>query len=129
MPIADSFPRLRRLSRLILLLAAVLIYFGVVAPNTAEDHAVTLELQGPTGEITKLETLWTGIDVNPGEAVGGATFNYPSGQVPSSVGTTVHSAPGVYWLDVTVHRGSKSSTIRRRISLSGGDTKVFLPLE
>lgn len=129
MPIADSFPRLRRLSPLILLLAAVVIYFGVVSPHAAEDHAVTLELQGSTSEITRIETVWTGIDVHPGEAVGGATFNYPRGTAPSQVETKVHSAPGAYWLDVTINRGSNGTTIRRRIALGGNDIKVFLPLE
>jgi len=129
MPIADSFPRLRRLSPLILLLAAVVIYFGIVAPHAAEDHAVTLVLQGPTAEVTRVETVWTGIDVHPDEAVGGATFNFPIGTAPSEVRTKIHTAPGGYWLDVTINRGSNSTTIRRRIALNGGDIKVFVPLD
>ena len=129
MPIADRFPRLRRLSPLILLLAAVVIYFGVVAPNTAEDHAVTLELQGSVRTITRVDTVWTGIDVRPGEAVAGSTFHFDRGKAPSRIQTEVHAPNGAYWLDVTVRKGDASTEVRRRIALSGADVKVFLPLE
>lgn len=128
MPIADRYPRIRRLSPLILLLAAVVIYFGIVAPNTAEDHDVTLAFQGPTHDITRIDVVWIGIDVHPGEAVGGTSLSYRPGAAPSSVATEVHAPNGAYWLEVTLDKGHRRETIRRRVQLGAGDLKVFLPV-
>ncbi len=128
MAIADHFPRLRRLSPLILLLAAIVLYFGVVAPRAAEDHHVILELQGDVAVIDRVDLVWTGIDVHPDEAIGGAIFRFDSKPPPPRVRTTVHAPPGDYWLDVTMGRPGGAETVRRRISLGGGEIKIFVPV-
>ncbi len=127
MALADRIPRARRLSSLLLVGAAVVIYLGFVEPHAMEEHIVTLQLDGPAHDVTRIDTSWTGIDTHEGETVGGGSLYFKVGQAPREVQTKVLAPPGTYWLDVTVSRGPAQSALRRRISLKG-DTRVFVPV-
>ena len=127
MPIADRFPRLRRLSPLILLLAAIVVYFNLIAPSATDEHQVTFALQGATHEVTRIDVVWVGIDVHAGEPVGGTTLSYRPGAAPSAVTTHVHAPAGEYWVEVTLDKADQRETIRRRVRLEG-DLKVFIPI-
>lgn len=127
MSLADRLPRARRLSSLLLVAAAVVIYLGFVEPHAMEEHVVTFQLEGPAHDITRIDTSWTGIDTHEGETVGGGSLYFKPGLAPREVQTTVHAPEGTYWLDVTVSRGPAQSALRRRISLKG-DAKVFVPV-
>lgn len=127
MALADRFPRARRLSSVILVIAAVAVYFGVIDPRVGEDHAVSFELQGPTQDITRIEAVWTKVG-DEEEPASGSTLNFDAGTAPRSVRTSVYAADGEYWLDLTLVRGGHRSTLRRRIALDGEEITVFVPV-
>jgi len=119
MAFADRFPRARRISSFILVLAAIVVYFGVVAPRAGEDHAVNFEFQGPTASITRVEAVWTKVGDREDEPTAGATFNFEAGRAPRTLNTSIHAANGEYWLDLTIFHGVRRSNVQRRITLPG----------
>lgn len=125
--IADKYPRLRRLSPLLLVLGAVVIYFTVMAPATPQDRVIIFRFQEPPHDVTRIESLWTGIDVHPGEPIGGATLNFAPSTAPSDVRTTVHAPEGAFLLELTVKRGAKVGVLRRRVGLDADEITVFVP--
>jgi hypothetical protein len=129
MPFLDRVPRLRRLLPIVLLMAAVFVYFGWISPTVIETHAVTLELPGSTDRITRVEALWTSLDQPPGEAAAGSTFHFQAGTAPRRIRTTVHAPSGPYWLEVTVTGGQEPTVLRQRVVLESGEMTVFLTEE
>lgn len=126
MALLDRVPRLRRLLPILVLVAAVFVYFGWISPTVVETHVVTLELPGETDRITRVEALWTSLDDPGGEAAAGSTFHFQAGKAPRRIRTTVHAPSGPYWLEVTVTRGAQPTILRQRVVLESGEMTVFL---
>jgi hypothetical protein len=125
--IADRFPRLRRLSPLLLVLGGVLVYFTVMAPATARDRGVTFRFQESPKEVTRIESVWTGIDIHPGDPIGGTTLNFAPSTAPTTMRTVVHAPEGDFWLELTVERGARVGVLRRRVGLDADEITVFVP--
>ena len=130
MALADRFPRARRLSPILLILAAVTIYFGIIQQHVISKHAVTYQLDGPIEEVTRIDTTWTAIDTKKGsqesnDFASGGSLYFQQGHAPRVVTTTVHVPSGNYWLDIVVERSGKRSATRKRVTLDG-DARVFV---
>ncbi|HNS97114.1 MAG TPA: hypothetical protein PLJ27_22420 [Polyangiaceae bacterium] len=126
MSLSDRFPRFRRLAPLILILAAVVVYFEFVSPHGTEEHTLVFQFEDSPDQVTQIDTAWSELDSRESEVVGGASLYFKLGQAPRQVVTKIHAPRGTYWLDITVTRGSDRSALRQRVSLQG-NAKIFIP--
>jgi hypothetical protein len=111
---------------IVALIAAFAFYFGWIAPGVAKEHRIILELPKPTEDITRIDTLWVGVDLSSEDAAAGATFRFSPGQAPCRLKTVVHAPAGPYWLEMTITRAGQASTIRQRVMLESDEVTVYL---
>jgi len=128
MALVDRFPRARRLAPLLLIAAAVLVYFSFIDPSVTSKHTVTFQLSGPVEQVTRIDTVWTRVDAAKNEkndTVTGGSLFFERGKAPNEVTTIVHAPSGEFSLEVVVVRGDERTTTHQRVTLEG-NSKVFV---
>ena len=121
--------RLTRIVPLVLLLTAVATYFGWLSPGASREFVVTLELQGPTSDITQVQTLWTPADDAQKQPIAGSTLRYSAGKAPRKIRTKLRAPNGHYEVEIMITKTAGTHTVRRNLALDTRYTTLFVGTE
>jgi hypothetical protein len=116
--------RLRKRAAIILLaLAPGLLYFAWFGPKPARDHAVVFQFDRPLDDVRRLTATWS--DPRDGSALAGSKFDI--GPTSSQqFRSNVRVPDGEFWVQLEIEQASGSKTIRRKVTLGDGETKIYL---
>lgn len=125
---ADRFPRLRRLSVLIIV-AGGLLAWTFIKPHIPHDHPVAWRFDPDASAVTGLEAVWTRTGGRPDDAIAGSRFNFQPGAAPRDLRTTVRAADGEYVVDYTVSLTTGRHQSQERVVLGEhvAHVRVHLP--
>ena len=75
--------------------------------------------------VTSVEVTWTRDERD--EPLAGSAWRFEAGRAPRRLESTVRLPNGAYEVEVVVARADSTRTIRRQVSLEGGD-EITLPV-
>jgi hypothetical protein len=119
-PIEEPPPRAKpgaRLARFVLL-GGALLAGAQLLPQLPRERRLTVRLEDAPS-ITSVEVTW--VRDGRDEPVAGSSFRFTAGSAPRRVESTLRLPDGPYDVDVVVVRGDEARTVRRRVTLEGGD--------
>jgi hypothetical protein len=106
-----------RLARF-LLLGGGLCAAAQLLPQLPRERRLALRLDDPT-TVTSVEVTWTRDGRE--DALAGASFRFEAGRAPRRLESTVRLPNGAYDVEVVVLRADGPRTLRRPVTLEGGD--------